>query len=467
MKRSLPVVFCAVLGMCALVALTAGCGTAALGQADDSKALEGKTWRATVIAGLAEVQTAKGAAATVKFSAGQAGGSGSVNSWGGSYTTGPGNTIHISDIATTEMAGPQDLMEQEAAYYAALPKAATYQITETSLTLFDSEGEVLVTYEVVPPTPLIGTEWQSMGYHVAASGDQSVSSDDPVITATFAADGTLFGSGGINSYSTKYTTAANGAMTIDSQIVSTKMAGPDNLMAQEAAYLAALPRTAAYAIDGDQLTLKDASGAVLAQFAAKSGPNPSTTVTSATTSSTMPTASTSPPSTVSTNPTQAEAEEYAVYGAVIRERFVTAKMIVITDHTSAGMPDDLQQTIDSLSTNLPSCQSETLQSFKKNNEQSATLKQELNLPQPYVFINEEALDQIFASNDGWDRFYELYPGAQGEMTLSRVGFNAAFDQALLYLGNQWHWVAGEGHYLLCTKTDGHWSVSEDAMLWVS
>ena len=144
---------------------------------------------------------------------------------------------------TTEMAGPQELMEQEAAYYAALPKAATYKVSETSLTLLDSEGAVLVTYEAVPSTPLTGTEWQTVGYHAGASGDQAVSSDDPVITATFGADGTLAGNAGVNQYFTKYTAAAegtmtvaaavDGTMTIDPQIATTKMAGPDSLMAQE------------------------------------------------------------------------------------------------------------------------------------------------------------------------------------------------------------------------------------------
>lgn len=268
MKRLPSIPFCVFIGALALLALAAGCGNAT-GQADDSKALEGRTWRATAIAGLTEVQTAKGAAATAKFSAGQAGGSGSVNTWGASYATGPGNTIQISDLMTTEMAGPQDLMKQEAAYYAALPKAATYKVTETSLTLFDSEGAVLVTYEAVPPAPLTGTEWQTVGYHAGTSSDQVVSSDDPVITAVFAADGTLSGNAGVNQYSTKYTTAADGTMTIDPQIASTKMAGPDSHMAQERAYLEALPKTAIYAIDGDQLTLRDASGEVVAQFTAK------------------------------------------------------------------------------------------------------------------------------------------------------------------------------------------------------
>ncbi|HEX2988200.1 MAG TPA: META domain-containing protein [Chloroflexota bacterium] len=475
MKRSLPILFCAILATAVLVALEAGCGTVAVGQADDSRSLEGKTWRATVIAGLTKVQTAKGAAATVQFSAGQAGGSGSVNYWGASYTTGPGNAIQISGLITTAMAvaGPQDRMDQEAAYYAALPKATTYNVTETSLTLFDSKGGILVTYEALPPTPLIGTEWQIVGYQWGHPGDETVSSDDPVITAIFGADGTLSGSGEINSYSTKYTTAANGAMTIDPQIISTKMAGPDNYMGQESAYLAALPKTATYAIYGDQLTLRDASGAELAQFTAKSSPTPPTMDSSPRSGNTSPTenpSSTStdnPSTTVTTGPTTAETEEYAVYSAVIHERFGGSEMIVVSDHTSGGLGNDWQRTVDALPRNLPGCQRETLESFKKNNQHSTALKQELELRQPYVFISNEELEQIFASSDGWDRFYELYPGAQGEMTLSRVGFNATFDQALLYVGNQWHWVAGEGYYLLCTKTDEHWKVSAEAMMWVS
>jgi heat shock protein HslJ len=170
MKRLPSVPFCVIIGVLVLLPLVGGCGNAGT-QADDSRALEGKTWRATAIAGVTKVQTAKGAA-TATFSAGQAGGSGSVNSWGASYTTGPGNTIQISALVTTEMAGPQDLMDQEAAYYAALPKAATYKVTETTLSLFDGGGTALVTYEAVPPTPLTGTRWQTVGYHAGTSGDQ-------------------------------------------------------------------------------------------------------------------------------------------------------------------------------------------------------------------------------------------------------------------------------------------------------
>jgi len=57
-------------------------------------------------------------------------------------------------------------------------------------------------------------------------------------------------------------------MTIMPDIVTTKMAGPEKLMKQEAAYLAALPQAADYTIEGDELWLRGNEGAVLAQYVA-------------------------------------------------------------------------------------------------------------------------------------------------------------------------------------------------------
>jgi len=58
-------------------------------------------------------------------------------------------------------------------------------------------------------------------------------------------------------------------MSIAAQIVSTQMAGPADLVQQEAAYLAALPQTATYTIEGDELWLRNSAGAALAHYVAK------------------------------------------------------------------------------------------------------------------------------------------------------------------------------------------------------
>ncbi len=270
MKRSVSMIFVGVATLAFVVLGVSACGssTGAEGAADDSKALEGRSWKATTISGVDSVLGAKEFTAGAGFAAGEMSGSGTINRYNASYVTGPGNTIEITPGMTTMMAGPEYAMAQENAYFAAIEKAATYKVTDDSLTLLDDQGQILVEYVLVPATHLTGTEWQAIAYNNGKGGLESLAADS-TITAVFQEDGTLGGSAGVNKYSIAYTVSDPDQMTIDQQIAVTAMAGPDDLMAQEAAYLAALPLTATYEIDGDTLWLRDANGAALAQFVAK------------------------------------------------------------------------------------------------------------------------------------------------------------------------------------------------------
>ena len=266
MKRSLPVVSIVGAGALALVGLFfVGCGGSA---ADDAKQLQDKVWKATEIRGVASVLTTKGSEATAVFSEGRVTGSGTVNRFTASYTTEAGNLITISAPASTQMAGPPEAMAQEQAYFAALEKAAEYKVTADSLTLMDEQGGTLIQYTAVQPTKLTGTEWNAIAYNNGKGGLQSLAASS-TITAVFGTDGSLTGNASINQYNTTYTTSDQDQMTIDAQIASTQMAGPDELMTQEAAYLAALPKTATSTIEGDELWLRDADGAALAHYIAR------------------------------------------------------------------------------------------------------------------------------------------------------------------------------------------------------
>ncbi len=267
MKRTysvVPLLGAAILLLGVLTA--AGCGGGS--DADDSAALLGKSWVAVEIAGVDSVLPAEQGLATAMFKDGAMAGSGTVNRYSASYETGAGNTIQISAAVSTQMAGPPEAMAQEDAYFAALQKVATYSVTAESLEFLDEQGQTLVKYDAVEPTPLTGTEWRATAYNNGKGALQSAALDS-TITAVFADDSTLSGSASVNQYNTGYTAADDGTMTIDAQIITTRMAGPDELMAQEAAYLAALPLTATYSIEGHQLWLRDAGGAALAHYIAK------------------------------------------------------------------------------------------------------------------------------------------------------------------------------------------------------
>ena len=74
-------------------------------------------------------------------------GSAGCNTYNASYTAKDG-TIQIGPAATTRMmcAEPAGVMEQEAAYLAALSQAVTYELSGKTLTLRDADGAGMVTY---------------------------------------------------------------------------------------------------------------------------------------------------------------------------------------------------------------------------------------------------------------------------------------------------------------------------------
>jgi len=110
--------------------------------------LVGTTWKATGINNgtQAVVSTLASASVTAQFGAdGTVSGSGGVNRYRAGYTT-SGPSIAIQAHAVTKLAGPADAMQQEAAYFSALAKAAKYTVDGTTLTLRDSSGATQVTY---------------------------------------------------------------------------------------------------------------------------------------------------------------------------------------------------------------------------------------------------------------------------------------------------------------------------------
>lgn len=77
---------------------------------------------------------------TASFADGKIGGTSAVNTYSGAYTTGGVNDFSVGDLASTMMAGPEPDMEAEAAYTRLLEDAASFHATESTLTLFGSDG---------------------------------------------------------------------------------------------------------------------------------------------------------------------------------------------------------------------------------------------------------------------------------------------------------------------------------------
>lgn len=117
------------------------------------------------------------------------------------------------------------------------------------------------------PAPLEGTSWECITF-AAGGGVQNPPLPTAPITAEFSEDGKMTGNASVNSYTTAYET--DGAqLTIDDQIITTKMAGSEEAMAQESDYLTALATVESYNINGQgELILFGQAGNTVARFGA-------------------------------------------------------------------------------------------------------------------------------------------------------------------------------------------------------
>lgn len=252
------------LGFGAGLLILSACSSSA-GQQGDQRDLTGTMWSLTTFMDKGLVP---GSGITIEFaSEGKVSGSSGCNRYAGVYKT-DGNSIVISSpLASTMMACPQEIMDQETAYLKALGDVKTYTATKDQLTLLDASGKTLMVYEA-QSQELAGTSWEVTGYN---NGQQAVTSvlAGSTLTAQFGKDGVLSGKSGCNDYNGPYVVTGNKIKI--GPLASTRMAcaEPAGVMEQEAQYLAALETAATYKIDSNTLELRTADGALAVDYKKK------------------------------------------------------------------------------------------------------------------------------------------------------------------------------------------------------
>jgi heat shock protein HslJ len=108
----------------------------------------GQTWH-LVGTSLSSLQMPEGI--TVTFEDDRVGGPGPVNGWSAGYTASADGSLELGPIASTLMAGPDEAMRAEEAYFALLEEVDGYTtVGAGELYLFDGEANTLV-YSVNPP----------------------------------------------------------------------------------------------------------------------------------------------------------------------------------------------------------------------------------------------------------------------------------------------------------------------------
>jgi hypothetical protein len=168
-------------------------------------------------------------------------------------------------------------------------------------------------------------------------------------------------------------------------------------------------------------------------------------------------------------PGQLDLEQQAVYAAILHKLYSSTNFVIMdTTATSPVGVGDTASVLGNILQNMHGVDPLTVNNFRARNDASYPVSPRMDLGVPYVLLTSNQMMQLFNQNrDGWQLFYEQYPDAPGITTLSRAGFNAAFDQALVYIGTLSQWQAGAGYFVLLDKMNGAWLVDQQVMSWIS
>jgi heat shock protein HslJ len=202
------------------------------------------------------------AAPTAEFREGSVSGSTGCNHFTGTFTK-SWSKLAIGPLATTESAGSQAAMAVEREYLARLGRVTSFRVKGDTLALLDDGGGTVLVYAASRDT-IEGT-WEITGYLMVSGPGFSSTAIDSAPSAVFAADGSISGGTGCNTYRGQY--ELDGPSISIGPLRTTRMACPPELVEQEAGILASLTAAAAFTLAPGTATLLNADGQLVLSLA--------------------------------------------------------------------------------------------------------------------------------------------------------------------------------------------------------
>jgi hypothetical protein len=159
--------------------------------------------------------------------------------------------------------------------------------------------------------------------------------------------------------------------------------------------------------------------------------------------------------------------ETQVYAASLGEKYDSgkglsggdAKMLLVVDETSADI-----ERFREFRQYMSLASQEVLDDFEAKNREPVPLKADFGLSIRTQPISAEEVRRLVPVKEGipdFDPMHEKYPEASGVVTLSRVGFNRDFTEALVEVNRgSCGRGCGDGAFLFLKREDGRWKVRD-------
>lgn len=218
---------------------------------------DGSQWKLISINGN---ELVRGSYISLYFQKEKVWGSCGVNIYGGKYATASPNILNLSQIISTAMGGPDDLIRQEGIYLKNIQSAKYALLSGNQLEITSANNTELLVFERLPeypenPASLVGTNWQ-----LVSMNDQSVR-EGLSITLNFVSENGASGEAGCFYYALSYDNGLPDGDDIRWGISSSRVGNlPNELEEQASRYTDSIAWAANYRLTKDRLEIYTARG---------------------------------------------------------------------------------------------------------------------------------------------------------------------------------------------------------------
>jgi hypothetical protein len=166
-------------------------------------------------------------------------------------------------------------------------------------------------------------------------------------------------------------------------------------------------------------------------------------------------------------PSQAdiEKEEQAVFSAFMPEGPGPALILQMTSVNIGG--EEPREIRAHIKNSFEGLSNDLVENFLARNARPSQLSPDMDLGIDYVLMSEDELAKISRQPNWNQELVEKYPGSNGYLIFSHVGFNKSLDQAVVYVGRVAGPLMGAGYYYLLEKQAGGWAIKKEVMVWIS
>ncbi len=152
----------------------------------------------------------------------------------------------------------------------------------------------------------------------------------------------------------------------------------------------------------------------------------------------------------------------AVYRAVLDSMSVSqggkrATQLVVIDSTLTVQPQDLEME------KVPEVDKAAISDFQERNNESRSVRylSSLDLSVPVVLVSRHTLESFLHNGPEpyWEEFYRRYPGSNGSISFSSIGYSTDGNLAVLVVDQGCGSLCGALSNVVVKRTLGRWRVT--------